>query len=358
MAHSPAEPARIVIGMATYNAAPYLLEQLRSIQAQTVTTWTLLVRDDGSTDETTDLIAAAAREDARITVIEDGLTHLGPAGNFGRLAAVAFERGADRLFFADQDDVWLPDKMARLLAALGDAEAQHGAERAILAHSDLRLIDSHGAVITPSFMRFQRIRHEAREPLRTLLVQNFVTGCAMVVNRPLLAMAVPVPRRVPMHDWWFAVCAAAVGVLAYVPEITVDYRRHTTNTVPVRGFWRTLNPIRTNWRMVWQTGRATHGIALEQAVALLERIDRLQRARSDGSAADAGGQREQRQQPAAAQTAQAREVVQAFLAAHRRTPVRRVWQLWRLRIRSQTWPRVLALYARACFESGPGPQLR
>jgi len=328
----PRLSARTIIVMATYNAGPYLQGQLRSIQQQTVTDWTLLVRDDGSSDETLATLAAARQDDARIEIIEDRLGRLGPIGNFGRLATLALERGAERMFFADQDDLWLPDKMARLLEALTTAERRCGRTCPIIAHSDLQLIDGDGAPITPSFMRFQRIHHEPVDPLRTLLVQNFVTGCASVVNRALLTLALPMPDTVPMHDWWFALCAAAAGTIAWVPEATVAYRRHTTNTVAVRGFWRTLNPLKTRWRDVWRMGRRTHRIAVQQAGALLSRL----RERQSGH-------------PGAC------ERLRGFLDAHRQWRPVRVWRMHALGIRCQTLPRRLALYVRVYCDTGPVP---
>lgn len=330
----PGTSARTILVMATYNAEPYLREQLQSIQQQTVTDWTLLVRDDGSSDGTRAMLAAAQQDDARIEILEDDLGRLGPIGNFGRLATVALERGAERMFFADQDDLWMPDKMARLLEALSAAERRYGASCPIVAHSDLRLIDGSGAPITPSFMRFQRIHHEPVDPLRTLLVQNFVTGCASVVNRALLTLALPVPDTVPMHDWWFALCAAAAGTIAWVPDVTVSYRRHTSNTVPVRGFWRTMNPVKTDWGEVWRIGRRTHRIAVQQAGALLRRL-------VEHHAGHAGSC----------------EVIRGFLSAHGQLRPWRVWQIHALGIRCQTLPRRLALYARVYCDAGPVPEI-
>lgn len=318
-------PPRTFIVLATYNGARFLPAQLASIQAQTVTAWTLLVRDDGSTDNTTELVRAAAHLDPRIELVDgDRPGHAGVVGNFGRLAALALERGASHVFLADQDDVWAPDKMARLLEAMTAAEARRGVDCPVLAHSDLRLIDGDSRAVADSFMRFQRIRHEERDPLRMLLVQNFVTGCATAVNRALLSFATPVPDGVPMHDWWLAICAAATGELVFITEPTIDYRRHGANTVAVRGFWRTLNPLRSDWRAVWRSGRTTQSAARTQAEALRDRLVVHDRAST----------------PAVDVVRRYAELCAAPSAVVRISTARR------LGLRSQTWPRTLALYLR------------
>ena len=323
--------ARIFIVLATYNGARFLPAQLTSIQAQSITSWTLLVRDDGSTDGTLALLKTAVHDDARIELVDDQSGTLGASGNFGRLASIAYERGADRLFFADQDDVWRADKLARLLSAIDERERSTSPKCPVLAYSDLRLIDDTGGEIAASFMQFQRIRHEPDDPLRMLVVQNFVTGCATAINRALLALALPIPEAVPMHDWWCAVVAAAAGVLTFVPETTIAYRRHGSNTVAVRGFWRTLNPLRTDWRAVWSTGRQTQDRTVAQAGELLQRL----RERGHGSA------------PAI-------EPLSRYVALWEATSaIARLSSAHRLRLRSQTWPRTLALYLR--FAAGPVP---
>ncbi|MGE3512933.1 MAG: hypothetical protein AB7N65_29070, partial [Vicinamibacterales bacterium] len=177
-------------------------------------------------------------------------------------------------------------------------------------------------------MRFQHIRHDESHPFRTLLVQNFVTGCTMTVNRALLDVALPVPDASPMHDWWFALCAAACGEVVCVPRPTVAYRRHGRNTVPVRGFWRTLNPFFTDWKDVWTSAQRTHGRAVQQTVALLARLE----------ATSAG-------QPARVSEGR------AFVALHHAARLSRLRLAVALGLRSQSWPRTVALYLR--IAAGP-----
>ena len=316
------EPVSILL--ATCNGARFVREQVESIRSQSVSDWTLVIRDDGSTDGTLEILCELAGTDSRIVLVNDTHGHLGAAGNFSMLATRALSGPPGPVLFADQDDVWFPTKIERTLAALRSAEAARPHNTPILVHSDLTVIDREGQRLHDSFMRFQRIRHERSQALRTLLVQNFVTGCTVMVNRPLLELAIPVPAAAMMHDWWLALCAAACGSIEFIQEPTMAYRRHENNAMTARGFWRTMNPGRTNWWALWREGLRNHARALGQAHALLARL------RAAGY-----GDRD------------STEFLEAFTRLHGQpTPPGRLSGALRLRLRSQTLPRTAVLYAR------------
>ncbi len=321
---APSRPATCIL-LATYNAGRFLDEQIDSIQKQSTADWTVLARDDGSTDGTVDRLEAWAAADRRTEIVRDAEGRLGPVGNFSRLGQVALERGARVVVFADQDDVWFEDKLARTLTLLTRTEDRLGRDTPVLVHSDLELIDGSGQRLHASFMRYQHIHHVEADPLRTLLVQNFVTGCASAINRPLLALASPVPAGAIMHDWWCALCAAARGAVVFLPTATAAYRRHGKNAVAVRGFWNTLNPAATSWAELWRTGVGNHSRAVVQAEALLERLG------ESGRSADPS-----------------MRIVREFVDLHRghQTGLGRLRSAVRMRLTSQSVPRTLALYGR------------
>ena len=313
--------------LATYDAAAYLVEQIESIRSQTFTAWRLLIRDDGSRDATERVLDEFAARDSRIEVVRDGAGNLGAIGNFSRLASLALERGASTVFFADQDDAWFPEKVARTIERMRAAEARLGADRPILVHTDLQLVDGDGRLLHRSFMEFQRIHDAGSDAVTTLLVQNYVTGCTMAANRSLLRFALPVPGEALMHDWWLALCAAACGSIEFLPGPTVSYRRHGRNAVTVRGFWRTLNPFRTNWGELWRTGMSNHGRAVRQATALARRL------------AQRGADQKGREPPP-------RSMLSCVSTIPAARPASRVADALRLGLRSQALPRTLALYLR------------
>jgi hypothetical protein len=202
----------------------------------------------------------------------DAPGRLGAIGNFGALLAAARDAGAGYVLPCDQDDVWRPDKLSRMLAAMAALEERHGRATPLLVHSDLEVVDRALRALHPSFLAYQGLRHEGRDPLRVLLVQNFVTGCASLLNAPLLDLALPLPAACLMHDWWTAQCAAAAGALGFVPEPLVRYRQHGANEVGAGGAFGNLKvlsaPGRRRFARAWRVGHQS----VAQAGALGARL--------------------------------------------------------------------------------------
>jgi GT2 family glycosyltransferase len=264
--------SRTTIALATFHGARYLPAQLDSLAAQTFPDFSILARDDGSFDDTRPTLVAAARRDPRIEIFEDEAERLGAAGNYGRLLDAAFARGAERFFLCDQDDVWRPDKVEKQMAALDAAETEFGRQTPLLVHTDLEVAGRDLETIHPSFLKYQGLRHEAAEPLRTLCVQNFATGCTMLANRALIERALPIPEEAVMHDWWLAIVAAATGKLLFLPEATVRYRQHGGNRLGAQSYRRFLRrlPARlAQWNWDWSPDFLA---TVRQVAALANRV--------------------------------------------------------------------------------------
>jgi glycosyltransferase involved in cell wall biosynthesis len=262
------ERSSVTILLATYNGAIYLPAQLDSIRAQTHEDWTLLARDDGSSDETPEILRSYERADSRISVLRDGDGNLGVVRNFERLARNALGTSGDTYALADQDDWWHATKLSRQLEALRASRHPR-----TLVFTDLEVADARLRVRHPSFMAFQGIRHPDRVSLDRLLVQNIVVGNTAVVTRQLLELALPFPSNVHMHDWWLALCAAGAGNLVYLPEAMTRYRLHGSNVAGASGAKSALNLLRPEW---WVRLRKMQRIFIRsfiQAEALRARID-------------------------------------------------------------------------------------
>jgi glycosyltransferase involved in cell wall biosynthesis len=229
------------IVLASYRGCAHITEQVDSIQSQTHSDWRLVIRDDGSDDETVSLIQEKAEEDSRIDLVHDEAGRLGVIGNFSRTLTVAMQRGADWIALCDQDDRWLPTKLERQVRKASTWASEP--KRPVLLHSDLEVVGPNLEPIHPSLHRLMGLRHEATNPLATLLIQNFVTGCSSMVNRALLELALPIPDECVMYDWWLALCAAAGGRLDFDPEATLLYRQHESNTVGVRSLGGALRGV-------------------------------------------------------------------------------------------------------------------
>ena len=262
----------IFILLGAYNGEKFIREQVKSIQAQTHKNWRLLIRDDGSGDSTLEIVKRLAQEDERIIVIESGCKNLGTSANFGLLAQNACLMGAKYFCFSDQDDVWQPRKLEAQLSLMVKAESSRNILIPTLLHSDLTVVNKNLDVIHPSYMRFQKVSHESQNPILVLLVQNFVTGCTVMVNRTLIDLALPIPKEAIMHDWWLALCASVWGQIKFLPDSTVHYRQHRNNEMGAKGFWNALNPENSNLRERLRLGAKHFFKIIEQSQALKDRI--------------------------------------------------------------------------------------
>ena len=259
---------RVVILLATYRGAAYLPELLASLREQTYGDWTLLARDDGSDDDTIQILRDAAACDGRIAILESVGERLGPVGNFGLLMQRALDAGAEYVFFADQDDIWHADKVERQLQCMKESEAGRSAPR--LVFCDAAIVDALRRPVHPSFLRQNRLPYSSDRPIETLLGRSFVLGCACAVNRPLLEFALPLPETVASHDWWLALCAACVGRIECIDVPLLDYRRHESNA-SAAAFWSMSSPP-SGWRRRWEIGWRSFMRSLDQARALRERL--------------------------------------------------------------------------------------
>lgn len=232
----------IDILLATYNGAAYLEEQLESIAAQTHERWCLIVRDDGSTDESPQIIESfRARYPDSVVVLHDEDGNLGYVGNFSRLME---NSTAPYAAFCDQDDIWIPEKLELSLARMHEMERRHGADTPLLVFTDLTVVDQKLRILHPSYWRRYKLRPERSASLNRLLLQNPVAGCTTLINRPLLGLTAPIPSDAHVHDWWVVLSAAAFGAVDGITRSTVLYRQHSGNAIGAAGHRLRVFPLR------------------------------------------------------------------------------------------------------------------
>lgn len=220
----------VEILMTTYNGERYLREQIDSILKQSYEDWHLLISDDGSSDHTPEIIEEySTRYPQQISRVRLGKRFGNAREHFFALMQTS---AAEVIFFCDQDDVWLSDKMERTLRALRDAEQKYGRDMPILVYTDVTPVRENLEPIVPSLMQMQQQNPHAVD-YRNILFQNIVTGCTVVVNRALVELAARCmdSAHTIMHDWWLALVAARFGKLIYVDVGTLLYRQHVGNSV-------------------------------------------------------------------------------------------------------------------------------
>ncbi|HEM2808821.1 TPA: glycosyltransferase family 2 protein [Streptococcus suis] len=216
---------KVNILMSTYNGQQFLAEQIRSIQEQTFSEWTLLIRDDGSTDQTREIIEEFEKKDSRIRFIEKA-THknLGVIKCFHHL--LRYEK-ADYYFFSDQDDVWLPDKLE---VSLREAQS-YPADQPLMVYMDLTVVNQDLQVMTESMIRSQS--HHANTQLVQELTENTVTGGVAMINHALAELWSGT-EDILMHDWYLALLASALGKLVFIDKPGELYRQHADNVLGAR----------------------------------------------------------------------------------------------------------------------------
>ena len=226
----------VQILMGTYNGEKFLQEQLDSILGQTYPHWKLLIRDDGSKDSTPDILKGyQANHPDRIKLVNDGQGNLGGfTENFQRLCILS---SAPVVGFADQDDVWRPEKVARSVEALTHLQDKFGEDTPILVHHDFTHVDAEKHLLAASFDKAHGGR-KAHPPAHARPFAGNVHGFSMTVNRRLLDLSLPFPKAAQGHDSVIGCLASDVGVIEFIPEQLADYRFHGNNASHSTSFAR------------------------------------------------------------------------------------------------------------------------
>jgi len=216
---------QVHILLATYNGARFLREQLASITKQTHSNWTLTISDDGSTDQTLDILSQFQKTaPQKIKIMSGSMSTRGSTENFLRLIQQVRTATFNDLFaFCDQDDVWLPDKLTRAVewhsTNLSDSVRLYCA-RTLYVNEQLKPIGlSNNWNNPPSF--------------GNALVENIASGNSMVMSHALIEALQHInPRHSVWHDWTtYLVATALNGSVKFDNNPCLLYRQHSFNVI-------------------------------------------------------------------------------------------------------------------------------
>ncbi len=228
----------VAVLMSTYNGEKYIDEQIQSLLTQKNVKLSILVRDDGSTDSTKDILTKY--EGDGILTWYAG-RNLKPAYSFLDLINKAPE--SEYYAFCDQDDVWNDDKLERAVKAL---ESYGKAEIPRLYCANYQLVDAEMNNLPDN-------GHVSTTTFGAALVSSCCTGCTVVFNRALLEiLRMGTPEVIVMHDdWAHKVCLAVGGTVYYDPAKVLKYRQHGNNVdggihSPLKKIEGVLKRIRSN----------------------------------------------------------------------------------------------------------------
>ncbi|MCQ9628121.1 glycosyltransferase family 2 protein [Cetobacterium somerae] len=217
---------KIDILLSTYNGENFLEEQLNSIVKQTYENWKIIIRDDGSTDKTVEIIKKyMKRYPKKIKVIENN-GNLGAAKSFMSLINYS---NSDYFMFCDQDDYWLEDKIEITLKKMLELEKKNK-NKPILIHTDLKVVNQNLDEISSSLWSYQGVNPKIKN-YRKLIVENNITGCTVMLNKNIKKYLknYDIKKYIIMHDWFLGVLVAKLGVIDFVEKATILYRQHGKN---------------------------------------------------------------------------------------------------------------------------------
>lgn len=209
---------KVCVLVSTHNGEDYLAEQLDSLVCQTYPNIVIVVRDDGSTDSSPQILREYADEYPHIHV---GFgQNIGISGSFMALLSQAHEH-CQYFAFCDQDDVWYPDKLER--AVFKHTDTPPG--EPVIYFSRMEYVGRN-----LDHLKYSRLPRR-RFSFRNALVENNASGCTIVLNRSARDMIVsrmPFPRCI-LHDWWCYLVVLAFGEAIYDEQPTIKYRLHDSN---------------------------------------------------------------------------------------------------------------------------------
>ena len=216
--------------LAVRNGERYFPAMLDSLLSQTTHDFNGLVRDDGSSDGTLEILEKyKPKFDGRLSVIAGE-----PSGSFvANFGILMRETKADYVLFADHDDIWKPEKVKMTLRSLKDAEAKYGKSTPIYFATDFAVVNEDLELISPSYWKWKRLNPSMMGKLSQSLICVSIQGMASGINRALLDLANPVSAKAISYDWWAQLIAAAMG------KVICDPRRRrfivsTVETPPVQ----------------------------------------------------------------------------------------------------------------------------
>ncbi|RSZ43868.1 MULTISPECIES: glycosyltransferase family 2 protein [unclassified Variovorax] len=261
---------QVSVALCTRNGARYLPEQIRSICVQAPLPREIVLSDDGSTDNTLavvrETLAECGMADRIALRVFSNSPPLGVTRNFEQAVRACSH---DLIALCDQDDVWHPGRLARMVAQF---EARLDL---LLLHTDARLVDGELKPLGSTLFHALEVQPAELEAIASgeafgvLQRRNLVTGATTMFRKTLLEVALPfAPEWV--HDEWLAAVAAATGRMDVLPEPTIDYRQHGNNQIGARRL-----TLSEKLAKAFVERGDKHVARLRRAEALLQRLQLL-----------------------------------------------------------------------------------
>ena len=218
----------VSIALCTYNGELFLHEQIESILNQDYANISeIICVDDNSTDGTWKILQEYAGKYSNFKIFRNS-SNQGFIRNFEKALTLTSKKF---IAIADQDDIWYPNKISKLVRVIGEN---------LMAYSDNEYIGSDGITLGKKFSDFRRL--STCTSCLNFVLYNGISGHTMLINRDLLKYALPFPDEIPF-DYWLAFHAIQYGVIPYINEPLVSYRQHDNNTLGAIGIKKNVKDI-------------------------------------------------------------------------------------------------------------------
>lgn len=215
------------VALCTYNGSQYLQDQLGSIAAQTRCPDELVIVDDCSTDNTVNIVTNFKRKASYPVHLIINEINLGVTQNFAKAISCC---SGEIIVLSDQDDVWHPEKLQRIMAEFSKSN------RIGLVFSDAELVDEDLRSLRcclwerVGFNHAKQLQAIRSNLFKMLLTKNYVTGATLAFRSHFRDEILPMPDSF-VHDAWIALIISALTEVAIIPEPLIKYRQHPNNQI-------------------------------------------------------------------------------------------------------------------------------
>ena len=213
--------------LSVYNGEEFLQELLDSLILQTCNSWRLIINNDASTDNSLNIIKTFKEQNSNKVFLLDNNSNInsGPALSYAKLLSAS---NSKYIMFCDQDDVWLPEKIEKMLNTMKKLEKKHSSNSNLLVYSDMKICSENLKIISDSFYKHNK-GLSTQTTLKNILFNNNIAGCCMLINKNLKDFSLPMDDNIIMHDWWINLCVNISGHSQFIPEQLLLYRQHENN---------------------------------------------------------------------------------------------------------------------------------
>lgn len=209
--------------LSTYNGSHFLVEQLQSIQRQSFINWEIIIIDDNSKDDTTEIIQRESSKFKNIKIFFNK-ENIGPTKSF--MKALSYSKGR-WIVFCDQDDIWMDNKLQLLYENIKANMSYYG-----FLHNGLYLTNSSQLGIDMKKVVNGEYIFKTKPDLSflSLIKRNKVVGCMSAFNAKFIKEHINIkPPKFILHDYWIALIVSFYSKFKFVNQPLIKYRRHSNN---------------------------------------------------------------------------------------------------------------------------------